>query len=85
MDWLYLLGMLVVWFGNLRQIALIIKTHSTKSFSFFWLYAILISFLIRMPRALTSDYWVWAISYIVSVIVIATLIGVTTYYKKEGK
>ena len=82
-DWLYLVGMLVVWYGNVSQIVKMVHSHSTKSFSFKWFYAILISFCFRAPRALTTEYWVWGVSYIISILIMTTLVSIAVYYKKE--
>ena len=83
LDWLYIIGLLVVWFGNINQIQKVVKTKSTKSISITWIFAIFASVTIRLPRAVTSDYWVWAAGYIVSFIIIVILLGVVLYYHKK--
>lgn len=85
MDWLYLFGMFIVWYGSIKQIRLLYKTHSTKSFSFHWLGCLAVSFALRAPRAMTSEYWVWGVSYIVSFILMITLVGLALYYRRENK
>ena len=83
MDILYLIGLMVVWTGNAIQISRIIRTKSTKSISIAWIFAIFASVTIRLPRAVTSDYWVWAAGYIVSFIIIVILLAVVLYYHKK--
>ena len=83
LDWLYLLGMLVIWYGNISQIVKLFQTHSTKSFSFMWFFAMLFSFVLRLPRALTSTYWVWAASYLVSVAIMTTLVVTAIHCKRR--
>ena len=83
-DILYLVGMFVIWAGNAKQIAKLVRTQSTQSFSTSWLWAMLISFCFRLPRALTSDYWVWWGSYLVSTGIMIALVGLALYYKKKN-
>jgi len=41
------------------------------------------SFMIRLPRALTSDYWVWKGGYIISIIIYIVLVSVIVYYRRR--
>ena len=83
LDILYLVGLLVVWAGNTQQILRVIKTRSTKSISIFWIIAILVSIGIRLPRAVTSTYWVWQIGYVISFIICLVLVLIIVYYHKK--
>jgi len=76
MDVLYLLGLLIVWAGNLRQTWYTIKTKSTKSIAMLWPIALLVSIIIRMPLAWSSEYWVWKIGYAISLAIMAVLLAV---------
>jgi len=83
-DILYLVGMVVIWVGNIKQITKLWQTKSTESFSATWLWTMLISFCLRLPRALTSDYWVWWGSYLISTGIILTLTLMALAYKKKN-
>ncbi len=83
LDIFYILGLLVVWFGNIRQIQKLVKTKSTKSFSMAWLVAMFLSIALRLPRAVTSSYWVWQWGYGISFTVILALSIVAIYYRRK--
>ena len=85
MDWLYLSGMLIVWYGNGRQIYKLIQTKSTKSFDIGWVMALLVSFIIRLPRALSSEYWVWGLSYLISITMMAIMAFLVFWYRCRYK
>ena len=81
LDILYLAGLLVVWFGNAHQIYKMHKTKSTRSISFFWIIAILLSIAIRLPRAVSSTYWVWQSGYIISFLICLALVVTAVFYR----
>jgi len=83
LDALYIIGLLVVWGGNIFQVKKMIKTNSTKSLSLGWLYAMMFSHVIRLPRAVTSDEWVWAWGYVVSFVLFVVLISVAAYKRRK--
>ena len=85
LDTLYGLGLLVCWYGNVHQIYKIIKTKSTKSLSIRWLAAILMSLTIRVPKAVTSDIWVWKYGYMCSLVICLVLLIVSIYYRRKYK
>jgi uncharacterized protein with PQ loop repeat len=81
LDIFYLLGLLVVWYGNAKQVIQICKTKSTRSFSLQWIVALVVSIGIRLPRAWFSDYWVWQWGYTVSFTLALALLGVLIYFR----
>jgi len=83
LDLLYLAGLLIVWYGNFKQVTKMLRTKSTKSLSMHWLIAIALSITIRLPRAITSDYWVWSAGYVISTIIILIVLGVAIYYRRK--
>jgi len=83
MDICYLVGLLIIWAGNILQIHKIIKTKSTKSLSMAWLWALTISIIIRLPRAVTSTYWAWSIGYIISTVICVALLVLAIIYRKK--
>ena len=83
LDWLYIFGLLIVWWGNFAQIQKIIKTKSTKSLSLTWLLCLTVSIIIRIPRAVTSTYWAWSISYVISLVIMLIFLGVVIYYRRK--
>ena len=83
LDVLYILGLLVVWYGNFRQIKQIVKRKSTRSFSLFWIAAIFLSITIRLPRAVTSTYWAWSAGYKVSWLICLSLLIIVYYYRRK--
>ncbi len=82
-DIAYIVGLAVVWYGNIRQIEKVVKTKSTKSISLHWIVAIFLSIMVRLPRAVTSDYWAWSVGYVISFLVCAVLVGTVIYYRKK--
>jgi len=82
-DILYIVGLLVIWYGNIHQIIKLHKTRSTKSISIRWLAAIMISFGTRIPRTLISDIWVWKYGYVISVIIFMALLTSAVYYRRR--
>ena len=82
-DIFYLLGLLVIWWGNIFQILKIRRTRSTKSFSMGWIIALVISIGIRLPRAWTSEYWVWGYGYLISFALCLILLCFALYYRKK--
>ena len=82
-DILYILGLLVIWAGNVVQIRKVVKTRSTKSISIPWVIAIFLSIAIRLPRAVTSTYWAWSAGYIISFVICLILVGVIIYYRRK--
>lgn len=83
LDILYILGLWVVWVGNLMQIVKMVRTKSTRSLSFCWLILILVSIGIRLPRAWTSTYPVWQFGYAISFAICLILVLVALYYKRK--
>ena len=83
LDGLYVIGLIIVWLGNIHQVRRMIKTRSTKSLSLAWLWAMMFSHTIRLPRAVTSDEWVWAWGYVCSFILFVVLISVAIYHRKR--
>jgi len=82
-DIFYLLGLLVIWWGNIEQILKLRRTRSTKSISLRWPIAIFISISIRLPRAFFSEYWVWGYGYLISFILCLILLCFALYYRKK--
>lgn len=83
LDVLYIIGLLVIWAGNIQQVRKMVRTHSTKSFSLGWLWAMMFSHAIRLPRAVLSDEWVWAWGYVFSFVLFVVLIAVALHYRKK--
>ena len=82
-DILYTVGLLIVWYGNFRQACKVIHTKSTKSLHLHLFLAMLISITIRLPRAVTSDYWVWQYGYIVSFVMMVVLVAIILFHRKK--
>lgn len=83
LDSLYILGLLVTWYGNIVQIRKTIRTKSTKSLSICWILALFASIAIRLPRAVMSTYWAWQVGYVISFMVCAALVVVVLMYRKK--
>lgn len=83
LDILYIIGLLVIWYGNIRQIEKVVSTKSTKSISIHWIVAILLSIAIRLPRAVTSEYWAWCAGYIISFVICALLVAAVIIYRRR--
>ncbi len=83
LDIFYILGLMVIWIGNIHQIQKLRRTKSTKSLSLMWIVAIFISIGIRLPRAFFSDYWVWRYGYVISFVLISVLVGFAIYYRRR--
>lgn len=83
LDFLYTIGLVIVWYGNIRQVCKVIHTKSTKSLHLHLFWAMLISITIRLPRAVTSDYWVWQYGYIISFVLMLILVGVIVYHRRR--
>uniref|UniRef100_A0A6H1ZQB5 Uncharacterized protein n=1 Tax=viral metagenome TaxID=1070528 RepID=A0A6H1ZQB5_9ZZZZ len=86
LDWLYLLGVGIVWIGNSHQIFKVFSTKSVDSFSLLWLGALAIGFGLRIPRAYTAkeEYPIWIACYVFSTILLLVLLGAVVYYKIGG-
>lgn len=82
-DTLYTVGLIVVWYGNIRQACQVIKSKSTKSLHLHLFWAMLLSITIRLPRAVTSDYWVWQYGYIISFILMLALVVVIVWHRRR--
>ena len=83
LDIIYILGLTVVWYGNVLQIRKVMTTKSTKSISIHWIVAMFLSIVIRLPRAVMSTYWAWQVGYIISFLICLALVIVILYYRKK--
>ena len=82
-DVLYTIGLLVVWYGNIRQACRVVKTKSTRSLHLHLFWAMLFSITIRLPRAVTSDYWVWKYGYMISFVLMLVLVAIIIYHRRR--
>ena len=85
LNWLYILGLLIVWFGNFAQIHKTIKSKSADDISLVWVVALVVSIGMRSFRAIWSTYWVWGFTYIISFVIMIIFLGVVIYYRRRKK
>ena len=83
-DSLFLAACVITWIGYGSQIVMLLRTHSTVSFSRNWLMASWITIGMVLPRAFTSGLWVWWFGSTVSFIMMLVIVLLYFYYRKKG-
>ena len=83
LDWLFIIGHAVVWYGALAQALKVFKTKSTKSIAIMYLATGSISMSLRLPLAWSSDDWAFQWGYVIGWLLGLALLGIVVIYRKK--
>jgi len=77
---LYLIGVCMIHYGAILQIAKIFTTQSAEDLSLPWMCFLFGGHIIHLPRSFSSKYGVWKFNCLISLGIIATMItGIILY------